>query len=99
MFNERAFLIRSLVAVFTVQIVIIGFDSFSCREKMKSNPTLSDYCSKVLDNYVDSNRSVANVFLALLVPASAPGVSRLLRGKKKANKPVESMESLKDPEG
>jgi hypothetical protein len=76
-FNERAFLVRALVAIFAAQIAMVGYENLSCRNNLRQSPSdsYSAFCLKISDNFSETGKSAANVFLALLVPAAALGMA------------------------
>lgn len=87
-FNERVILIRSLVALFTIQLAIAGYQSLAC---YNSRPNSLELCSKSNENLIETSKSVANVFLALLVPAAASTSrpSRSTKSRQSDNTPPE----------
>lgn len=66
--NERVTLIRALICLFAFQLAIAGYQTLTC-DKTKSGGL--EMCTKSNENLIETSRSVANVFLALLVPAAA----------------------------
>jgi len=76
-FNERAFLVKALVAIFVAQIAMIGYENISCRNNLRESPndSYSASCLKISDSFSETSKSAANVFLALLVPAAALGMA------------------------
>lgn len=82
--NERVTLIRALICLFAFQLGVAGYQTLTC-DKTKSGGI--EMCTKSNENLVETSRSVANVFLALLVPAAAASVIRGNRSSAKASKP------------
>ena len=96
-FNERAFLVRALVGIFVAQIAMIGYENISCRNSLRQTPNdpYSAFCLKISDNFIETGKSAANVFLALLVPAAALGMAA--KGSSgKANNKDDSLDSNPD---
>jgi hypothetical protein len=87
-FNERAFLVKALVAIFVAQIAMIGYENISCRNNLRKSPndSYSAFCLKTSDNFSETAKSAANVFLALLVPAAALGMAAKGSSGKSNNK-------------
>jgi hypothetical protein len=71
--NERVILIRALIGLFTFQLAIAGYQSLTC-DKSKSSEV--EFCTQSNENLIETSKSVANVFLALLVPAAAVSAAR-----------------------
>jgi hypothetical protein len=87
-FNERAFLVKALVAIFVAQIAMIGYENISCRNNLRESPNDSSeaFCLKISDSFSETAKSAANVFLALLVPAAALGMAARGSSGKSNNK-------------
>ena len=87
-FNERAFLVKALAAIFVAQIAMVGYDNVSCRNNLRKSPndSYSAFCLKITDNFTETGKSAANVFLALLVPAAALGMATKGSSGKSNNK-------------
>jgi hypothetical protein len=96
-FNERAFLVKALVAIFVAQIAMIGYENISCRNNLRKSPndSYSAFCLGISDSFSETAKSAANVFLALLVPAAALGMAA--RGSSgKSNNKDNSLDSNSD---
>lgn len=101
-FNERAFLIKALVAIFAVQLAVAGYQIISCRAALTSKeaePNFVAFCTKSNDNFSEMSKSAANVFLALLVPAAAMGVVASRSKAKTTSKNTSPSENTENTEG
>lgn len=75
-FNERAVLVVAVIGLFGFQLGLTGYQVLTCDEKGPGR----EYCQKRNEYLSKVSDSAANVFLALLVPASIASGS--LRNKK-----------------
>jgi hypothetical protein len=90
-FNERRFLIRSLVAIFIVQFASTGAQFATC---FKLSNSLADLektnlvCAQANSSFAETGKLALTTLLALLVPAApsvAADVEQVTRRRKTTN--------------
>jgi len=72
-FNERAFLVRSLIGIFAVQFVTVGYQTFLCQRSVltvKESDRVSLICTNAANSYNETGKLALATILALLVPSS-----------------------------
>lgn len=92
-FNERRFLIRSLVAIFIVQFASTGAQFATCF-KLSSSPAELEktnlICAQANSSFAETGKLALTTLLALLVPAAPPAgaeVEQVTRRRKPTNEP------------
>ena len=75
-FNERRFLIRSLVAIFAIQFASTGAQFASCFRTLNSSVTQEKanlLCAQANSSFSETSKLALTTLLALLVPAASAG--------------------------